>query len=76
MLSNLGTDKVAIEMLNDSTMAASWLVQDIYGQPALSLTIDVQRTAFLNVQDATVYMSVAVLAAGLGNFFLMLVFRG
>ncbi len=74
MFGNLGTDNVVIDMLNDSTIAASWFVQDIYGQPALSLTIDVQRTAFLNVQDSTVYMSIAVLAAGLGNFFLMLVF--
>ena len=74
MLKNLGSDRLVSSFQNDSMMASSWLVQDIYGKPSLSLTLEVKRSAFLNVKDATEYMTEAVLAAGLVNFVLMVVF--
>ncbi len=74
MLRNLGSDKLVTSYQNDSTMASSWLVQDIYGKPSLSLTLEVKRSAYLSVKDATLYMTEAVLAAGVVNFILMVVF--
>ena len=74
MLKNLGTDGVVIRFQNDSSLNASWLVKDIYGKAALSVSLDVKRTAYLNVKGATEYMTEAVIAVGIVNLLLMLVF--